>query len=245
MPTSVRGPLLAIFLAFLSPCTSVAAALTGRVTDESGAAIPQAKALLVSTSNPKARYIASTNQEGVFRIAPIPAGDYRLEVLFAGFKPAAIAPIAITAAEDAVPRTFVLKVADLPVNTCGKAALAVRDLRLLPPGGHSGNIRGTVVFEGNRRPAHGVRVTLLCASGRPCGTAKTDGRGEYHFAALAPGTYGLTIAHPGVYPVSEFGLTVREDLEMVYRSVDVERCPKGNCDPKIRPSKSTAPQVCI
>ena len=60
-------------------------AITGRVTDPSGAGIPNVQVSLVQTQT-NFRFSAATNSEGIYRVQSLPPGPYRLTFEASGFK---------------------------------------------------------------------------------------------------------------------------------------------------------------
>jgi hypothetical protein len=85
------------------------------------------------------------------------------------------------------------------------------------------------------------RVSVLCTGGLVCGKAKTDANGEFVIAGLSPGSFSVRVNHVGFYPWEQSGYKVRAGLEPNW-SIDVERCPRANCDPRLRPKKP--PAIC-
>ena len=58
------------------------------------------------------------------------------------------------------------------------------------------------------------------------------------FETLPPGNLSVRVNRIGFYPLNEPGYTIEEGLESVYWSIYIERCPLGNCDPRLRPEKA-------
>jgi hypothetical protein len=56
---------------------------------------------------------------------------------------------------------------------------------------------------------------------------------------LSPGVYGLNYQRAGFYPdnATRYEYSVIAGWKSVYSSVRLERCPNGNCDPKLRPKR--------
>jgi protocatechuate 3,4-dioxygenase beta subunit len=63
-----------------------AGAITGRVTDQAGAAVPGAAITVTDTRTNLRRVIVSTG-DGVYTAASLAPGEYRIDVELAGFKP--------------------------------------------------------------------------------------------------------------------------------------------------------------
>jgi hypothetical protein len=233
--------LSAMSFALISATVSFAADLGGTVRDQSGAAIPRVIAILQSQTDPGRRYILRTDEKGAFRFREIAEGTYSLELLANGFKSKSITATVIGTGEEAVPRGYILELADAPVS-CERLATPLLDIRLLPPGERTGNLAGKVIDTRNH-PVISATVLLVCPDGQSCGTTKTNRRGEFNFSRLVPRTYKITISRNGFYPSSEPRLAVRENLEIVYSSV-LSRCLNSQCDPKFRPGRDSTPLVC-
>jgi hypothetical protein len=229
--------LLAASFALVPLTVSFAADLDGTVTDQSGAPIPYAIALLQSHTGSGGRYISRTDEKGAFRFVEIAKGMYSLELLANGFKSKSITVTSVGIGDEPVRHSFNLEVADLPV-TCERLTTPLLDFRLLPPGERNGNLAGKVIAMRNR-PVTGATVVLVCPGGQSCGTTKTNRRGEFNFRSLVPRIYSITISRHGFYQSSEPGLAVRENLETISSSV-LDRCPNSQCDPRFRPG----PEVC-
>src|SRR5688572_23874978 len=76
-----------LFLTALAAAQTPSAPLTGGVVDVSGATLPGA-AVTVATGNSAGRTVF-TNASGVFTVANLAPGTYRVTVELAGFRPAA------------------------------------------------------------------------------------------------------------------------------------------------------------
>jgi hypothetical protein len=97
---SVRIALAALAAALV--CVSVSAqdraALSGTITDPSGAAIQEAKVEVKSAATGLYR-ATSTNGKGLYEIAALPVGVYSLTISKAGFSPSTISDIAVQYSE--------------------------------------------------------------------------------------------------------------------------------------------------
>src|SRR5271155_703336 len=80
---------LILALVFLGGTTAfgqgTSASLTGQVTDNSGAIVPGATVTATNTDTSLAQ-TASTNGQGIYLIAPLPPGHYKLTVEAKGFE---------------------------------------------------------------------------------------------------------------------------------------------------------------
>ena len=58
---------------------------------------------------------------------------------------------------------------------------------------------------------------------------------------LTAGTFSVRVNRRGFYPLDESGFTVQSGYDALYWPTQIERCPRGDCDPLRRPKK---PPVC-
>src|SRR3954454_20318745 len=61
------------------------ATITGRVSDSTGAVLPNVQVTVISTTT-NFRFVATTNNEGLYRIQSLVPGSYELTFEAAGFK---------------------------------------------------------------------------------------------------------------------------------------------------------------
>src|SRR5947199_987595 len=71
--------------------------LTGNITDQSGAAIPEAS-IKVTNLNTAATYSGTSTAEGIYLISGLPPGRYRLTVTKPGFKTTTREPVEVSTA---------------------------------------------------------------------------------------------------------------------------------------------------
>jgi hypothetical protein len=178
------------------------------------------------------------NDLGIFRFPTLLGGDYSLELQQAGFKRLTIKGISVSDGEQKVLPTLRM---DVGYMDCSIQAV----LEYLRPGAHQVNLTGSVrVQHGpdtrNSEPIGGTEVALICSKSTVCGASKTNPQGEFLFQNLAPGNYLIRANHAGFYPLEAPGYEVREGLESLYFPIYLERCPLGNCDPRLRPKKPPA-----
>jgi hypothetical protein len=148
-----------------------------------------------------------------------------------GFKTLTLESIHLSAREQKKLPEVTLNVA--PIADCGRYPPA---FRLIPDENTFGGLAGSVVGASN------VDVTLVCRTFRACASTRTDSKGFFSFGMLSPGEYGLTFRQEGFYPegATGYAFLVKAGLESVYGPVTLERCPNGNCDPKLRPPRPIA-----
>ncbi|MEO8029118.1 MAG: carboxypeptidase-like regulatory domain-containing protein, partial [Bryobacteraceae bacterium] len=85
-----RFALFAAVIALLLAASSLigqvsTSSIFGRVTDASGAAVPNVPVTVTNTATNFTRTVA-TNEEGEYRVEFLPVGEYTVEVAAAGFK---------------------------------------------------------------------------------------------------------------------------------------------------------------
>ncbi len=76
-----------------------------------------------------------------------------------------------------------------------------------------GSVHGTVTDGTTRHPIAGARVELVAPSGRYA--AITDAHGFYSIVGILPDTYALTAVAAGHEPLTEKGITVTQDSNLV------------------------------
>lgn len=218
----MRIALAILLIPFLAP----AASLTGTVVDPTGAFVPHAAVELESGAN---KYTVQADDSGVYQFSNLPAGEYTLKVTMLGFKSRTVKSVRLSERE---PNRLLDIPLDVAVMACGQPLIL--DWILLPPGETFGRLTGGV-----DPPAAGVEVTLICRTFTACKSTKTDFRGRFTFATLSPGVYGLNFRRDGYYPEKATGYeyTVNAGWESVYDPKLLEKCPNGNCDPKLRPQR--------
>lgn len=210
---------LAILLIALS---APAAGLTGTVIDQTGAYIPHAAVELASETK---KYLVQADDAGVYQFSNLPAGEYMLTFRVPGFPNRRVMSISLLEGDHKrIPDVT------LDVDRCG---WLLRDIVLLR-GTLFGTLSGSV-----DPPGKDVNVTLVCRTFSACRSTTTDSNGHFSFETLPPGIYGLSFHREGFYPenATEYRYTVNAGWESVYRPIVLEKCPNGNCDPKLRPQR--------
>jgi protocatechuate 3,4-dioxygenase beta subunit len=145
-------------------------AVRGLVTDAAGKPVP---GVIVTTDDAAAQ----TDAQGRFRLTGLPAGGHHLQAL---------------SKDDLAARKDVVRVRK------GEEVEASLKLRPGPA------ISGTVIEEGTRRPVAGARVSAYAATGltrfarrRAERVARTDARGRFRLAGLAPARYAIEAMRDG------------------------------------------------
>ena len=228
-----------VFAILLLPLLAPAASLTGSLTDPAGASIVHAAVELDPGSQ---KYQVQTDDAGVYKFPDLPAGEYSLTVRVVGFYRLTVRPINLSASEQKRIPALMLDVA--PSGCFNPFPPA---FQLLAGDTTFGGLAGSVVRYGDSSELlEGVDVTLVCRTFTACASTKTDAKGLFSFGMLSPGEYGLSFRSQGFYPdqASAYTVRVKAGLESDYAPVFLERCPGGNCDPKLRPPRA-AMQVVV
>jgi len=154
-------------------------AVRGLVTDAAGKPVP---GVIVTTDDAAAQ----TDGEGKFRLTGLPAGGHHLQAL---------------SKDDLAARKDGVRVRK------GEEVEASLKLRPGPA------ISGTVIEEGTRRPVAGARVLAYAATGltrfarrRVERAARTDARGRFRLAGLAPSRYAIEAVRDGYLTASIAGV---------------------------------------
>ncbi len=214
--------LAVVAIPFSATAQEAAASISGAVLDPRGAYISRMRVKLDSGIR---NYEAQTDDSGVYRFSNLPAGAYTLTLDFAGLNAQIIRSIDLLEREHK-------RIPDVTLDfpSCGFS----RDLILLRTETSFGRLSGRVA-----PPAKEVEVTLVCRTFRACASTKTDDKGRFSFEMLSAGAYGLNFRREGFYPENATGYeyTVNSGWESIYAPKELEQCPNGNCDPKLRPPR--------
>lgn len=226
------------FLAAPAIAQEVSASLAGKVEDVRGVGVAGTYADLREAEEPYERHRAIADTVGMFRFPALFGGEYTLELQHSGFTRLIVKGIHVSEREQKTLPTLRIDVGYLD---CSFHAV----LDYLRLGGEQGSLTGGVRVEQvpytrNSKPIGGTELTLICGKGTVCGSAKTNSQGEFSFQNLSPGNYSIRANHAGFYPLEEPGYEVREGLESINYPMYLERCPLGNCDPRLRPKKPPA-----
>jgi hypothetical protein len=217
----------------LLPFSGRAASLTGAVVDPIGASIAHIVAELDSGTR---KYLARTDDAGVYQFSNLAAGDYTLTFRVPGFKVRIVKSIGLSEREQ---KRFPDVTLDISSSCSGAGESGPFATELRPVTGDDlfGRLSGSV-----RPQLQGVGVALVCRTFSVCRSTKTDANGRFSFDMLSAGVYGLNFRREGFYPENATGYeyTVNAGWESVYAPVTLEQCANGNCDPKLRPQRPVA-----
>src|SRR5215472_8672531 len=87
LKATITLSLICLLAASFAWCQEVTAAITGKVTDPSGAAIANAKVTATDVDRGTA-WPTVTNAEGVYDLPRVPVGTYNIKIEAAGFQAA-------------------------------------------------------------------------------------------------------------------------------------------------------------
>ena len=177
-------------------------------------------------------FAGETDLAGHYRLDGISAGEYVFQVRSAGFKTYEIKSVQIAARQRLRIPDTALRVADL----CGRP-LPRESVRMLPGTSDLGSLKGAVYLNVPfllLSPFTRTTVTLVCDGGRVCRSTRVSLLGRFEFRDLPTGWYGLGASRRGFYPVEGNDVPASAGLEQVYAPFGLDKCPNGNCDPKLR-----------
>jgi hypothetical protein len=228
---TVAACLLFVLLPAFAQAT---ASLTGKVEDQSGVSIPHALAELRSERFPSRTTQADIS--GVYGFANLPSGEYTLHLGSPGFKQLQVDFRVSEGEQKSLP------LVQLEISLGCSHQPFLDHLRLLSSEKAVGNFRGTLLVDRGpvktkAPPVAGADMKLTCANDSVCRETKADSNGEFVFTDLPAGIFKVRVRYPGFYPLDVPNIEVKARFESVYWPLFVERCPKGNCDPRRRPKK--------
>ena len=207
------------------------ASITGSVVGKSEAVIPGVQVELMLVPSPGAAYRGLSDGKGVYAFAGLAAGEYTLTLSTRWFSPLRLDGIVLG---DGQHKTIPPLDMFLALSGCSDS-LSLDHIRFLEGAGDTGEMAGTVKVDQDHM--EGAEVRLYCGKKSACAIAKTDAMGQFEFRSLAPGNFSLAVSGRGFYPVERLDLEVQKGRRFVYRPVFVDRCPRGNCAPRLRPKK--------
>jgi hypothetical protein len=181
-------------------------------------------------------FAVETDRTGRYQLDRVSPGEYRFQVRSVGFRTYEIQSVRIPAGQRLRIPDTALRAGDL----CGKP-LPRESVRMLSGAPGSGSLKGSVYLNVPLlvlSPFSRTTVTLICDGGRICRSTRASLLGNFDFRDLPTGWYDLKVSRGGFYLDEENELPVSAGLEHVYASLRLDKCPNGNCDPKLRPVKN-------
>jgi hypothetical protein len=232
----VGRSVIILVLGLLGSAASRASVLTGSVQDPVGNVVPKVIVLLLSESDPTARYLTHTNNRGTFGLEDVQPGRYTLQIESPGFRQYNLSKLEIGPSPKALP----VIVLDLGLAECPPGTVHPVDIRLLPTGLQSGSLSGSFrlaiarPLRFRRRPPHPaeVSVELRNTKGELIRAARTTLTKGFRFADLPPGPYSIKLTGSGLYEET-WPVVLRQDLEVDYAFPE-EPCRESKCDPVLR-----------
>ncbi|MGC2151486.1 MAG: carboxypeptidase regulatory-like domain-containing protein, partial [Terriglobales bacterium] len=186
------------------------AAITGRVSDRTGATLPNAK---VALSFMGARLVIPVNDKGVYSISGLYPGTYTLAVSAPNFADTVFDNISLTPGKKLT--------LDAPLEPAGtKLAVEAGEERIgrsaSPPApkiaGDKSAITG-IVTDQTGAVVTDAKAVLTSSAGAKFETPVND-KGAYSFTGLEPGTYKLVIAAPNFSDMPFDNITLTAGLEL-------------------------------
>ncbi|HTW65126.1 MAG TPA: carboxypeptidase-like regulatory domain-containing protein [Bryobacteraceae bacterium] len=207
------------------------ATVRGQVQGFTGVPIAGANAELTLDQPPQTIFSVRTDEQGRFRFTVLPPGTYTLKLAQLGFKRLTLKSIQVAAGEQRQLPPMRIDVGSF--GGCGGPFVDYYELSSAP---QTGDLRGRVLW-GDHRPIKRATVKLL--SDRKLWTeTKTGSDGEFIFLDLPPGQlFSIRVTHPGYYALEESDYEVQAGFDSIYSPINLEHCPNGNCDPRLRPKR--------
>jgi hypothetical protein len=228
-----------LFIHFIFALASAAvlcaeqATVSGVLRGPEGAAAGSVAVELALQQTPHTLFSVVADEKGEFQFNVLPAGTYTLTASQFGFHTLRLTSIQVAAGEQKILPPLRLDVA--PVG-CGGGPM-IESLELLPGAKSIGNLSARVMRD-KHHPIVGTTVTLHCEEHLTCGQTKTDSRGEFIFFNLEDDQqYTMNFSHRGFYPLHEEVYEIQPGYAATYWPIALEHCPRGNCDPKLRPRR--------
>jgi Carboxypeptidase regulatory-like domain len=211
------------------------ASLTGNVQDVLGTGIADTLAELESTRTPVILFQTVADAGGAYRFSGLSGGEYALKLSRLGFNSQTVKSIIILNGEHRTLPTLHLAAG---ANGDCRGHGEPDAIRFLRSGVNIGSLGGTVrLAEGlgeDIRRGHNLGVqhgqVLRCSQDR-------FGR-AIPVQSSASRIFSVRVTASGFYPQDSPTYRVADGVESAYTSIYVERCPLGNCDPKLRPEKA-------
>ena len=200
------------------------AAVTGRVTDQSGAAIHNAKAVLTNAVAAGVSLAVPVDAQGVYSIVGLYPGTYTLTVSADGFDDVVFENIALRPGRGlALNATLKPASANLAVEMSGAAQAEQNAAPLAHKlAGNQAAIAGTVTDQ-TGAVVTSAKAVLTSATGDKV-EAPVGDKGTYLFTGLTPGTYTLAVSAPNFAVTTFDNIALTAGLEL---TLDASLEPAG------------------
>ena len=188
-------------------------AIKGRVTDQTHAAVPDAKAVL--TSEMGAKLVIPIDDRGAYSVSGLWPGTYRLSISATGFDDKIFDSITLrpgaelTLDASLLPASAKAKANEVEANL-SETATAAQEQPSAP--GDKGAISGTVTDQ-TQAVVGDAKALLVTAAGTKR-EIPVDSKGLFSFKGVSPGVYTLTVTAPNFAPKVFDNITFTPGLEL-------------------------------
>ena len=192
------------------------AAISGKVTDQTGAVVHDAKAVLTSVTG--ARLVIPVNDKGVYSVTGLHPGTYTLTVAADNFAETVFANINLTPGKKLTLDAALKPASAKPAVETGATEQAEQSAAPIPAqtaqkiAGGKGAIRG-MVTDRTGAVVTDAKALLTSTSGEKLET-QVNGKGVYSFTGLEPGTYALVVSAPNFANMPFDNITLTSGLEL-------------------------------
>jgi len=203
------------------------AAISGKVTDQTGAVVHDAKAVLTSVTG--ARLVIPVNDKGVYSVTGLHPGTYTLTVAADNFAETVFANINLTPGKKLTLDAALKPASAKPAVETGATEQAEQSAAPIPAqtaqkiAGGKGAIRG-MVTDRTGAVVTDAKALLTSTSGEKLET-QVNGKGVYSFTGLEPGTYALVVSAPNFANMPFDNITLTSGLEL---TLDASLEPAGS-----------------
>ena len=188
-------------------------AIKGKITDQTHAALPNAKAVL--TSEMGAKLALPVDDHGAFSVSGLWPGTYRLTISAAGFDDKVFDSINLKPGADLTLDASLLpasaKAAVPDAEASGSETATVTQEQPGAPG-EKGAISGTVTDQ-TQAVVGDAKAVLVTAAGTKR-EIPVDSKGYFSFKGVSPGIYTLTVTAPNFAPKVFDNITLTSGLEL-------------------------------
>ncbi len=202
---------LAVSLGAAQDLSTDKGAIHGKVTNQAGAAVPDAKAVLTSATG--ARLAVPVDEQGKFSLRGLYPGTYSLMISAEGLSDFVFDSINLAAGKNLTLDATLLPASAKPVEAAGTEAVQQGGASLTTKiSGDKGAITGTVNDQTGAVVSN-AKAVLTSTAGEKSETPVNE-KGQYSFTGLKPGSYTLTITAPNFAAKVFDNVTLGAGLEL-------------------------------